>query len=493
MSSFVNTIQTFAPGYNPFYVVLSSSTASTLAGYEYIVDIYKHNSNVLERRFFVQPLQNENYWGKIDISRTLSNIAFTGNPIANGTSGITVNTVQSQAFDIKIGEQYYYYWNFTDNYYNAITTAYTGYLGFTAASATHSFVVGDYVTIAQDAGYAEENYNGTFQVVYVPDNKSIVVNFPFTTSTPANPGTARYSDYRKKVTTGQTTSSTTIYDGSEDNFYSYAWLSATTYPTTPLTILPTYTSASTIAGTNAYKVRIAQEGFFNIYCGEAVKDIIVTKNDGTTLDILPVGLIPYSNFPCMLKFPFAPESINQWLGYDWISGDTSYYKIDLISTGGTNNIMDNYYIDVDLSCDRFKSDIILFEDLRGSFIPVSVYPTKENVSVTKTFYKEKPDMYIDGGNYIRKDYEQWEKIYDINYNEVYTVNTGYIKEGMVDVIENLVLYAKNVYINKDGEGIYRPITIITSDFQRKKDKYKTDRLKEYTFTYRFSQGKSFNI
>ena len=492
MSSFVNTIQSFAPAYNPFYVVLSSSTASSLAGYEYVLDVYKHNSSVLERRFFIQPLQNENYWGKIDISRTLSNIAFTGNPIANGTSGITVNTVQSQAFDIKIGEQYYYTWNFTDNYYNGVLTAYTGYLGFTAASETHSFVVGDYVTITQDAGYAEEDFNGTFQVVYVPDNKAIVVNFPHTT-TPVNPGTARYLDYRKKITTGQTTSSTTIYDGVEDNFYSYAWLSATTLQTKPLSKLPIYTSATTIAGTNGYKVKLNQEGFFNIYCAEAAKDIIVTKNDGTTKDILSATSINYSLFPCMIKFPFAPESINQNLGYDWISGDTSYYSIVITSTGGTQNVLDSYYIDVDLNCDRFKSDIILFEDLRGSFIPVSVYPTKENVSVSKTFYKEKSDMSIIGGNYIQKDYEQYEKVYDINFNELYTVNTGYIKEDMVDIFENLILYSKNVYINKDNEWIYRPIIITTSDFARKKDKYKTDRLKEYTFTYRFSQGKSFNI
>lgn len=503
-TSLINTVRTISPAYNPFYLVLNS-TNKTNVGFNYVVDLYEKGSSTILRRFRIQPDPLNSNYGYIDISKSLSN-QLSDEPLLNiPFSAITENSYQSFKYTLQYGEEYQYTWDFYDNFYNA-DPYYTNYVGFTSMTQTHQYQVGDYVYITQAAGYTEAGYNGAHMVIYVPNAYSFVINYPFISSTPVNSGTTRYLDYRKILYTGLTSSTGLIYDGAFDyDFYTYDWYD--TYyakPTLPLSNLPIYSVSQIQNKINGYSIKLTNNGYFNIVAVPGqMKDMLIKcyTNDGTllrTLDIMEPSDVPaYTDMPLILHIPFGPASINNHIGYNFISGDTSYYSITLNDSGGTINYMNEYFIGIDKDCLVYKNTEILFEDLLGSFIPVNVYGTKENVSISRTTYK-KYQKYGMGNNtktkddYIYDPQSQTNKINSINIDHTYTVNTGYLKEDMVAVIENL-MYSKNVYVNWNNTGVYYPIEIVDNGFERKKKETRGTNLIDYTFSYKISNTRALNI
>ena len=499
-TSLINTVRTISPAFNPFYLVIDS-TEKAYTNFNYLVDIYSQASpTTLLRRFRIQPDPLYSNYGVIDISRPLSN-QMTTDPLDIPFSALTENTYQSFKYTLKIGQEYQYSWNFYDNQYYS-TAPYIGYLSFTSNTASHQYQVGDYIFIAQTAGYTYSEYEGAHKVVAVPNSTSIVVDYPFLGSTPVEPGTTRYLDYRKIVYTGLTTVSGLVFDSAMDyDFYSYDWYDTyCSHPALPLTILPTYTANNMLTNTNGYSVKLTNWGFLNtiIQPGQ-MKDCLIKCYDSTgtllrTYDILQVGELPaYSSMPLLFHFPFGPASINNHIGYNYISGDTSYYSITLNDSGGTINYMNEYFVGIDKDCSIYKDTEILFEDTLGSYIPLNVFHTKTNAGINRTKYKKYQKYNINStSDYIYDPQSQTNKINSISIDHTYTVNTGYLKEDMVAVIENL-MYSKNVYVNWNNTGVYYPIEIIDGSFERKKKETRGTNLIDYTFSYKISNTRALNI
>ena len=74
-------------------------------------------------------------------------------------------------------------WIYGDYQFNTSTTQYNGYIKLTSngfGNAIHSFSVGDYIRVAQtDGGAAHPLLQANFKVVEIVDNKTIVIDIPF--------------------------------------------------------------------------------------------------------------------------------------------------------------------------------------------------------------------------------------------------------------------------------------------------------------------------
>lgn len=81
-------------------------------------------------------------------------------------------------------------WEFFDNSYNVY-----GYLGFVGKNK-HNFKVGDQITIKQFPGFTHASYNGTFNIIQIPDEYNIITDGAFVSTTGAEGGLAYYTDNR---------------------------------------------------------------------------------------------------------------------------------------------------------------------------------------------------------------------------------------------------------------------------------------------------------
>lgn len=485
----LNTIPTFSPSYNPLYVVMNSTNKLNV-GFNYIVDIYKTGTSTLIRRLRVQPNELKSYYGYADVSKSLSTNLY-GDPMTVAFSSLTENTYQSFKYTLKLGEEYQYTWDAYDNFYSS-EIGYENHFGLTSHTA-HKYAVGDYIFITQQSTHTYDQYEGAHQVVAVPNSYSVVLNYQFMGNTPAESATTRFLSYKKVIETGLTTVTGIVWDGAVDyDFYTYNWMSATTYPAVPITILPTYTQAQTTGLSNDYKVRITNNGFFNIYQSAAtkMKDFVVTKNDGTSVDLLGSGTgNATTTTPELVRVPFTPAAINSSLGYNWISGDTTYYNFYITETGGTN-ILEAYWVQVDNSCLPAGNIELLFEDQLGSYIPINFrFINKETLNVTRSTYKKYQEYEL-GTYYTYDPTSQTNKINAISLDEIYGAHTGWVGEDMVAIIEGL-LTSKNVYINYENSGVYYPVEIVDTTFDRKTTL--RNKLIDYTIQYKISNTRSLNI
>ena len=80
-------------------------------------------------------------------------------------------------------------WEFYDNSF------YSGALGF-VGQKKHNFRVGDQITVKQFPGFTHPSYNGTFNIVRIPDEFSVVTDGAFVSTTGAEGGLAYYTDNR---------------------------------------------------------------------------------------------------------------------------------------------------------------------------------------------------------------------------------------------------------------------------------------------------------
>ena len=184
----------FSPVYNPIYFYPLNSTNYTLEGYKYIVDVYSGDtlSNRIGRyKLFPRPVDG---YGIADINQLLSNqVSYYINQNLYTIADAKPDYIR---YNVSFGEEYTYFWNFNDNA-SVLSGPYTGKLSFVnSAGAVPAYVAGDYVLVDQDPGFTEAGYNGIF-LVLTAYTGTVVVDYPFTTVTPVNPGTIYFNDKRK--------------------------------------------------------------------------------------------------------------------------------------------------------------------------------------------------------------------------------------------------------------------------------------------------------
>lgn len=458
------------PAYNPFMVVLTS-TNKNLTGFQYLVDLYNKRTGTLIRSLKLQPNPlNQNY-GIADLGRIISD-SISGNPMTREFSYCGPNTEQYVQVDIRMGEEYTYKWNMTDNAYN-VNSPYIGRVGFTG-STEHQFIVGDYIQVTQNGTPTYTEYDGVHQVVSVPDNYYVVVDYPFLGNTGAEPGVITYLDLRRNMYTGLTTSSATFFDGVvADTYHTYAW--EAWFPTGTTKFLTNIDDSD-------YKLRMTNNGFLNIAVPPnetsiQVEILDVTNNIGTQIGST---IITGQTLWWVARCPFAPASINSALGYSFLSSATQY-KIFVLNSD-EDILSEILTIDIDSTCTPYGSwTEILFEDQLGSYIPLNMrYVTKETTNISRKSHKRNLDYAFDGSNnYIYDINSQAYKIYSIDTSKEMTMHTGWLTETGATLVECL-LKSKNVYW-KDSNGYYIPC-IITDQSYSKKTKLRNAVEIDYTIT-----------
>ena len=180
------------PTYNNVISVLQSDNR-TENGFLHIFDVRNTATNDRVGKITL-PVNLEGF-GVHDASKLLqSQVSADVNP---SLTAVTIATNSFFQYDIQYGEKYELTWNFDDNYSDS------GNVGFTSATEAHFFIVGDKVLITQNvSGATNPEYDGVHTITSIPDNKAFVVDVAFGASTPAEAGTAIYSDFRRIEFTG---------------------------------------------------------------------------------------------------------------------------------------------------------------------------------------------------------------------------------------------------------------------------------------------------
>lgn len=179
-----------APVYNPINIRVSSDQI-TQEGFSFIFDLYVNGIYVNRTRLQPRPGTNECIYSPARILESYVSYDLTQNTI--GTE-LSVNCIDQ--YEIRVGEEYVYYWYFSDNTFDLFTS--TTYTILTHPTNIHTFNKNDNVLVIQSPGYTYEGYNGVHKVDSVPDNKNILINVNHV-NTPLNGGKVAYADKRKTI------------------------------------------------------------------------------------------------------------------------------------------------------------------------------------------------------------------------------------------------------------------------------------------------------
>ena len=194
----------FLPAYNNIISVVDSDNKNE-DDFRFIFDVF--DADTSERIARVKLPAAPSGFGVFDAHRILENQV--SSEILPSITGITEVSNPFFNYDIKFGEEFKYVWNFDDNIFGS------GRVGFTSATQVHYYVSGDTVLITQAAsGATNPQYDGVHTVYQVIDDYSFIIDLPVGANTPAEAGTAVYSDFRKTQFTGLTATTTNvIWDG----------------------------------------------------------------------------------------------------------------------------------------------------------------------------------------------------------------------------------------------------------------------------------------
>jgi hypothetical protein len=153
-------------------------------------------------------------------------------------------------------------------------------------------------------------------------------------------------------------------------------------------------------------------------------------------------------------------------------------------------VLEKYWVQVDNSCLPVSNIELLFEDQLGSYIPINFrFINKESLTINRSTHKKYQEYEL-GTYYTYDPTSQTNKINAISIDEIYAAHTGWIGEDMVAIIEGL-LTSKNVYINYENSGVYYPVEIVDTAFDRKTTL--RNKMIDYTIQYRISNTRSLNI
>ena len=202
MISKIGNPDIFSPSKNPLYWYFDSTNKNE-EGFKYLIDVYSANTLTVLQQYSVWPRPDDKY----------CEIGFTGlkdyctksiNQILSGFSTCPETHVK---YDVKVGEEYVFYWDYDDFYFaNAVLSAssYGSNVVLSSFTEDHLYVVGDVINVVQDSLTGQTNIDGVQVVVEVPNARCIVLGLLFTTSAGAIGGTVTYSDLHKTQYSGLT-------------------------------------------------------------------------------------------------------------------------------------------------------------------------------------------------------------------------------------------------------------------------------------------------
>lgn len=182
----------FSPAFNPIYYYLDS-TNKTEEGFKYVVDIYRTGTADLLASYKLFPRPVDGY-GVCDVNQILKSQLSED---IEQVKGPRESPNVYECYDIEFGEEFIYYWDWTDTEFVGGSSIYSGKTKVVSTGTSNTFVAGDIILLEQNPGDSANTYNGIFTVLSA-NSSTLIIDAPFVVS-PTVGGTAVFSDKRKTL------------------------------------------------------------------------------------------------------------------------------------------------------------------------------------------------------------------------------------------------------------------------------------------------------
>lgn len=454
------------PVYNNVISVMHSNNINK-DGFNYIFDIKDGTTN--QRISRVKLPANLDGYGVLDAQRILeSKVSLDIFPNLVGWSAATNSFFD---YDISYGEEFTYTFNFDDNFFNS------GKVGFSSSTKQHYFEIGDKVLITQNpTGNTNTQYNGVHSVFNVIDDYSFVIDLSFGVSTPAEAGTAVYSDYRKTQFTGLTSTTGNFIVNSAMGHQDFRTFDPKDY------ILKSSSPAKLLTSVpNNWTFDLDSEAYLLAFQTgtTSAKYLKVTLSNGSTYRITnPISTTK------TLAVGVGTANINAALGNVITSNITSYIvQVENTLSAATSSAY-TFQVYAQCAASPYTQFQIIGLDRMGSMVSFNFdLASKRNDEIKRDDFKKIIGTYSPTPNtWGYNSYDRGRTVHNVDVTTSYTLTSNWIDEESVAYLGELFSSPEVYHINDNGDWL--PIIITNTSFEHK---YRNkEKLINYQLTFEYA-------
>jgi hypothetical protein len=458
----------FAPAYNPLMFIYNSTNKNKL-GFKYIFQVYASGTATKIGEYKVLPRFSDGY-GQIDLSKLLqSKVTFNIN--VTNPSDCYYN------YDVKIGEEY-----IQGVAYSSSLTNNAGFVKIT--SATHTFVVGDQVSIKQaDDGLANPLIEGLFVVKSVQSSTQFTISALWSNVNNATiDGNVYYADNRKTQTLAEITESDKyVFNGVR------SWTDYTTYNQNQY-LIDTINNTQlfvTDLPTTGFSITPTQNLWLNVANNFETSDLycIIYTNTGqfrysiTNANIMTQLCIGVDGNPDIIDSGSLPM----------VDEDTTTISFQIVNDG-LDEFSQYYVVDVDQRC-RINEYDVYFMDRMGSVASFGFsLKSYENGTIARQTYNKVNEGFVSGQMWNYRTTEFGQTAYSIQLDKTFELNTDWMTEEMNVYFEQL-LTSPITFVRFGAEYISCQVTDSSFEVNRRRNK----NLIRKTITIKLANQNTINV
>lgn len=441
------------PAFNTMKYIIDSTNKNE-EGFRYVFDLYESGTTnkIAEYKVIPKPVTG---YGEQDISRVIQSLVSTHFLPTLTSHADAVGAYYD--YDLKVGEEFVVPINYTASLVqNGL---------YVKITATHTFVVGDQVTITQDdGGVANPNLEGLFTVTAVTGTTDFTVSSLWSDVTDATiDGTVLYADNRKTITRDITNfPNVTAFNGALTflGFINYSQLTYDLNNGTDklLTTLPTA------------NIRITPEQsiWLNAWSGEiTTRKMFFENSDGDTFE-MPLTTSTEIQQICVAS-PDIDASLTVLSGTaGLVKPTTTSYEFYVVNSVGTR-ISQIYSLDIDRRC-NINDYEVYFMDRMGS-IASFTFGLKSKITgdLTKTNYNQAVTGKIVSTRWVYDTFERGETSVNHSIREVVELNTDHLNQTEIDYFTELI-NSPYTWIKVDGVFVACVINTTQYEIEQRKNK-----------------------
>lgn len=462
----------FAPAYNPLMFIYNSTNKNKL-GFKYIFQVYASGTATKIGEYKVLPRFSDGY-GQIDLSKLLQSKVTTDFDTTNLTLQDATNSYYN--YDVKIGEEY-----IQGVAYSSSLTNNAGFVKIT--SATHTFVVGDQVSIKQaDDGLANPLIEGLFVVKSVQSSTQFTISALWSNVNDASiDGNVYYADNRKTQTLAVITElDKYVFNGVR------TWTDYTTYNQNQYLIDGTGTQLFvTDLPTTGFSITPTQNLWLNIANDFIDTDLYceILNSNGDQF-ITQIDIAKKMTQIC-IGVDTIPTSYTGTLPI--IQNDTTFIQFQLFNSGG-DPYSEQYTINIDQRC-RINEYDVYFMDRMGSIASFGFsLKSYENGTIARQTYNKVNEGYVSGSMWKYRTTEFGQTAYDIQLDKTFELNSDWMSEEMNVYFEQL-LTSPITFVRFGDDYISCQVTDASFEVNRRRNK----NLIRKTITIKLANQNTINV
>ncbi len=474
--------QSFMPAYNP-NVWYFDALNKAQPGFRYVVEVL-NVSNVVIATYRYVPAITTGY-AVVDLTRVLQDFV----SFDDTTSGVQKVPNSWYGYYLKVYEEFSVPFVY-DDYVNPSDDL----TALQATTNTHTFNVGDQVTVAQtDGGALKPMLQGLHTVIAptVAGTSDLYIDVPWSTVGAGAPmgGSVIYADNRKTISGVQHTSDLHyIFNGAlpflnfpswnEDDYIMDAASSTTKF----LSSIP-----RTFYVTPDQDIRLNFANWFS----DTTK-VLYFENDGG--DKFSVTTATVMTAEAVISASVGPTTtMGTTLAgtAPLIKPTTQYYDVWVVN--GTTQYSEKIRFYIDRRC-KINDFEIKFLDRMGS-MPSFAFQLRESVvgnNEKATFKKLAGGLGVDAKGNPGFTYESsafGEQVYNVDFKEGVTLTTNYMNDAASVYFKELV--SNPMSFLKVSDGVYAAVIVTTQS--QKIERIKNTRMIKYTVEVRYANNDNINI